>query len=582
MPRTPKPSPRASAPEAAAPRAPANRAPRNEVRARKPAPGSAPNVVDAARELLEGSGARAILDHAQTNLFVADLDFTIVYMNESASQTLRLVERELESSFGIRVDDVVGGSIHRFHRNSSRVEKVLRNPTALPHDAMFEFGGVMLKSRINGVFDRRNTLIGYVVAWSNVTEQVKAETEAAQLRMMIESAPISVMLADMSLNIIYLNPACLRFLKSVEKHLPVPAEKVLGSSIDVFHRDPSHQRRLLASDKNLPIRTKIRLGPEVAELLVTAIYDKQGRYVGPMVTWELVTEKIATEQREKALVETLRGVLKEVAVHAQALAASSQELSSISQQMVGTAQETSNQANHVSTGSELVSRNVQGVATGIEEVNTNIREIAKNANSAAKVASSAVGVAQKTTGTITKLGTSSGQIGKVIKVITSIAQQTNLLALNATIEAARAGEAGRGFAVVANEVKELAKETARATEDIGQKIAAIQKDTEEVISAIEEISTTITSINDLQTAIATSVEEQTATAGEILRNVSEAAKGSRQITDNITLVAQAASSTTEGATSTQKAAVDLANMAQALQRLVLQFEDLDQERAKAK
>jgi methyl-accepting chemotaxis protein len=184
------------------------------------------------------------------------------------------------------------------------------------------------------------------------------------------------------------------------------------------------------------------------------------------------------------------------------------------------------------------------------------------------VATAAVKVAEKTNATVSKLGESSAEIGNVIKVITSIAQQTNLLALNATIEAARAGEAGKGFAVVANEVKELAKQTAKATEDIGRRIEAIQTDTKSSVDAIAQISAIISQINDIQSTIASAVEEQTATTGEISRNVGEAALGSREIAQNVLGVAEAARSTTEGAANTKNSADELSRMATELQRLV--------------
>jgi methyl-accepting chemotaxis protein len=211
---------------------------------------------------------------------------------------------------------------------------------------------------------------------------------------------------------------------------------------------------------------------------------------------------------------------------------------------------------------------VQTVAAGVEEMSASIREIAKNAQEAAKIAGVGVKASESATETISKLGLSSAEIGKVIKTITSIARQTNLLALNATIEAARAGEAGKGFAVVANEVKELAKETAKATEDISQKIETIQGDTRHAVAAISEINEVITKISDYQTTIATAVEEQTATTNEINRNVSEAAKGSSEIAENIVGVAEAARNTTMGASDTEKAAIELARMAAALQSTV--------------
>lgn len=263
--------------------------------------------------------------------------------------------------------------------------------------------------------------------------------------------------------------------------------------------------------------------------------------------------------------------LKVTAQNASALASAGEELTAVSQQMAGNAEETATQANVVSAASEQVSRNVASVASASEQMQASIREIAKNANESARVAKNAVGVAHLTNQTVTKLGESSTEIGNVIKVITSIAQQTNLLALNATIEAARAGEAGKGFAVVANEVKELAKQTANATEDIGRKVEAIQGDTQDAVKAIEEIGTIINQINDISNSIATAVEEQTVTTNEIGRSVTEAAKGVDDIAKNIGGVALAARNTTQGANDTQKAAQELSQMAARLQTVVAKF-----------
>jgi methyl-accepting chemotaxis protein len=584
----------------------------------------------------------------------------------------------------------------------------------------------------------------------NGSEAVERQTEllAEQTLMskMLENAPTSMMFCDRDLKIRYMNPASKSLLQRIEQYLPCKAEEMLGRSIDMFHENPEHQRRLLADPRNLPHRARIRVGPEYADLLVSAILDQDRNYMGPMLTWDIVTEQVELAERadktakdaqmvtqsliqvldrtdsaetaenvaqasletvregfgwsygscwmvdsqgnslrhlvdsgtvseefrrvtaearfregeglagrtwkardlvfvpdlsqvrdcsrapaaQRAGIKTavcfpiisegkvigtmdfmateavdlsdewkdaLRGIGRLVSARFVRLEAefkreamnksleqvlekfgeTSQNLSSVSEELIvgsreigRAADETSSQANSVSAGAEQVSSNVQTVATGVEEMGASIKEIAKSAAEAAKVASVAVTVADKTNNTVSQLGQSSAEIGKVIKVITSIAGQTNLLALNATIEAARAGEAGKGFAVVANEVKELAKETAKATEDISQKIEAIQRDTHEAVQAIDQIGLIIKQINEIQGTIASAVEEQTATTNEIARNVAEAVKGSAEIARNITSVAQAAVSTTEGVSNTRTVAEDLARLASELLNLAYQ------------
>lgn len=263
--------------------------------------------------------------------------------------------------------------------------------------------------------------------------------------------------------------------------------------------------------------------------------------------------------------------LRNISDNATALASASEELGAVSTQMSSNAHETSSQANVVSAASEQVSQNVQTVSMGVEELNSAIREIAKNAADAARISQEAVSVASATNVTVQKLGDSSAEIGKVIKVINSIAEQTNLLALNATIEAARAGEAGKGFAVVANEVKELAKETAKATEDISRKIEAIQSDALGAVEAIKQIGDVIHHVNDISSTIASAVEEQTATAKEMGRNVMEASAGTQEIAKNIASVASVSMDTSDGASSVQQASCELSRMANELQSLVANF-----------
>jgi methyl-accepting chemotaxis protein len=250
---------------------------------------------------------------------------------------------------------------------------------------------------------------------------------------------------------------------------------------------------------------------------------------------------------------------------------SAQQLAKVSGQLSSSSGEVSTMADSVTNTATQVSQNVQTVAAGGGEMAESIREIARNADEAAQVGGEAVTVAEQTNATMAKLQESSAEIGNVIRVITAIAEQTNLLALNATIEAARAGEAGKGFAVVAGEVKDLAQETARATEDIARRVQAIQTDTEGAVTTIGRIGGIISRINELQTMIAAAVEEQNATTTEMNRNVTEAAGGSARIATEIATVAGAASSTTAGATTCMHAAAELTSTAEELRRLVARF-----------
>lgn len=200
-----------------------------------------------------------------------------------------------------------------------------------------------------------------------------------------------------------------------------------------------------------------------------------------------------------------------------------------------------------------------------------IREIARSSSESARVAQTAVGMAEGANQTISKLGESSTEIGKVVKVISSIAQQTNLLALNATIEAARAGEAGKGFAVVAKEVKDLSRETAHATSEIGAKIEAIQTDTKGAVQAIGDVRSIINQISDSLNSIAYAVEQQTATTNQMGRNVSGASRGAKDIAEHITSVAVAAQNTCVGAYESVKAAKSVADLAHEMENMLAKF-----------
>ncbi len=285
-------------------------------------------------------------------------------------------------------------------------------------------------------------------------------------------------------------------------------------------------------------------------------------YAGDFNDLRVAVNSVATQ---------VRAAIREIGSSSGALVRASEELTRVNHVMSRSADETSAQASVVSTASEDIANNIQTVASGADQMGASIREIAKSTVEATKVANQAKTLSHSANTTVKKLGSSSEEIGQVIKVITSIAQQTNLLALNATIEAARAGEAGKGFAVVANEVKELANQTAKSTEDISHKIQAIQQDSQDAVKAIGQITGVIDQINDFQSTVASAIEEQSATTNEISRALAEAARGGTDITRTIAGVAGAAKTTTEAATQTQSSAQSLESLAGKLQNIVSKF-----------
>jgi len=410
---------------------------------------------------------------------------------------------------------------------------------------------VWMLSGYSPVLDGAGKAYKVLCMGADVTEQVQKEEVHARNAALIDNAPEAVMFADNAGTIRYLNSACRGLFRKLEQHLSVRSDQLLGVKVDGFYRGAERW----SNDQQGQLREfTVKIGPESLNVVVTGSYDDSGHQIGTMASWHLVTDRLQ--------------VASAASRYAQSLAAASEELSAVAKQMTSNSEQTTMQANLVAQASEQVTSNVTSVAASAEQMSSTVREIAKNAHDAARVATAAVHAADETNRTVAQLGDSSMEIGKVIKVITSIAQQTNLLALNATIEAARAGEAGKGFAVVANEVKELAKQTAKATEDISQKIETIQNDTRGAVEAIQHIGKIIGQINDFQNTIASAVEEQAATTNEIARNASEAARGSLQISGNIGAVSVAARNTSEGAANTLASAEELSRVAGELRTLI--------------
>ena len=374
---------------------------------------------------------------------------------------------------------------------------------------------------------------------------------------MVNTCPLNIMMATKEGVFTYINESSKITLKKLQKYLPEKSDILIGKNLNLFYADPMLPKGIIDDPNKLPHRSVINIGPEKLEILIGAIFDDRGSYLGPMITWEIVTNKI----------ELVRNLNKA----SDNLSSAASNVLTISTNLSAAAERTSAQANTASVASEEVNSGVQSVASNMEEMVAAIKEITKTTNEASLMTNEAMRITKDTNVIINKLGDSSMDIGNVIKVISSIAQQTNLLALNATIEAARAGEAGKGFAVVANEVKELANQTAKATGEITKKIETIQDDSKNAIEAIAKISSAIEKVNGFTGNIAAAIEQPAATTNDVTRIITESAQGVKQISENISQVSQAATNTGKDAGSAQDAAKGVGEIATSLKQYVDQL-----------
>lgn len=469
---------------------------------------------------------RATIDDLPHAIMLCNLEtFTIEYANK---RSMALLAR-LRHLLPVGPDDIVGTSIDVFHKDPGFQRALLSDRANLPHSARIILAGEILDLHVTPVATKDGARQA-ALTWNVVTEAVAAERETSRLLQMIDKMPINVMTCDPAdWRINYINRTGLDTLRSIEAHLPVEAKHVLGSSIDIFHRTPVHQRELLSDPANLPRVANIKLGPEALRLEASPIIDDEGRYLGPMLTWSVETASTAMANSVTEAVARISAMSADMSQAAAALLDASHnaagEVTSVSaakEQLTQSIEEISGQMGRISDTSRLT-LNEAG------DIETRVGELAAAADS----------------------------IGSITSLINSIAKQTDLLALNAAIEAARAGEVGKSFGVVASEVKDLAKRTSAAADDIRDSVGHIQETTAAAVRAMQRISGSIEAMERASVEVVAAVLQQN---GAI-----------RGIGENIDNVSSASRETGTAAETVQSMAADLALHATELQAHAARF-----------